>query len=141
MYLNEVPVYTIMLQGSWSSNAFLCYIWKQVEQFSQNVAKKILTFWSFCQIPDIAPWRISSEGPWQRNYCNNAKTRTNIGCSKSQQVRLPGPDNAIKINGRSIYFQRHRGRGELRIKRSIQTPPVHILCTFLPNCVSERHLA
>jgi hypothetical protein len=33
MYLNKVPVYTIMFIGRWSSNAFLCYIKKQVEQF------------------------------------------------------------------------------------------------------------
>ena len=31
MYLNSVPVYTIMLLGCWSSNAFLPYIWKQVK--------------------------------------------------------------------------------------------------------------
>jgi hypothetical protein len=34
MYLVGVPVYTIMLIGRWSSDAFLCYIRKQVEQFS-----------------------------------------------------------------------------------------------------------
>ena len=31
MYLDEVPVYTIMLNGRWSSDAFLLYIRKQVE--------------------------------------------------------------------------------------------------------------
>jgi hypothetical protein len=55
MYLGEIPVYTIMLIGRWSSNAFLCYIQKQVEQFLRNVAKKMLTFRSFRHIPDIAP--------------------------------------------------------------------------------------
>ena len=33
MYLGEIPVYTIMLIGRWSSDAFLHYIRKQVEQF------------------------------------------------------------------------------------------------------------
>jgi hypothetical protein len=33
MYLGEIPVYTVMLNGRWSSNAFLCYIRKQVKQF------------------------------------------------------------------------------------------------------------
>jgi hypothetical protein len=47
MYLAGVPVYTIMLIGRWSSNAFLCYIRKQVEQFLQHVGKQMLTFWSF----------------------------------------------------------------------------------------------
>ena len=34
-----------------------------MEQFSRNVAKKMLTFRSFRHIPDIAPRRISSEDP------------------------------------------------------------------------------
>jgi hypothetical protein len=34
MYLAGVPVYTIMLIGRWSSDAFLRYIRRQVEQFS-----------------------------------------------------------------------------------------------------------
>jgi hypothetical protein len=34
MYLNGIPVYTIMLPGRWSSNAFLRYIRKQVTEFS-----------------------------------------------------------------------------------------------------------
>jgi hypothetical protein len=42
MYLGEVPVYTIMMLGCWSSDAFLCYIRKQVEQFSHNVSKHMI---------------------------------------------------------------------------------------------------
>ncbi len=42
MYLAGVPVYTIMLLGRWLSDAFLHYIRKQVEQFSQDVAQKML---------------------------------------------------------------------------------------------------
>ena len=42
MYLNEVPVYTIMLLGRWSSDAFLRYIRKQVTEFSSNVAQKMI---------------------------------------------------------------------------------------------------
>jgi hypothetical protein len=44
MYLAGAPVYTIMLIGRWSSDAFICYIKKQVEQFSKQVAKQMLTF-------------------------------------------------------------------------------------------------
>ena len=47
MYLAGVPVYTIMLLGRWSSDAFLRYIRKQVEQFSRDVAQKMLTHRSF----------------------------------------------------------------------------------------------
>ncbi len=39
LYLARVLVYTIMLIGRWSSDAFLCYIRKQVEQFSTSQNK------------------------------------------------------------------------------------------------------
>jgi hypothetical protein len=42
MYLNKVPVYTIMLIGRWSSDAFLRYIRKQVTEFSNNVAQMMI---------------------------------------------------------------------------------------------------
>jgi hypothetical protein len=42
MYLNRVPVYTIMLLGRWSSDAFLRYIRPQVEQFSRGVSQAMI---------------------------------------------------------------------------------------------------
>jgi hypothetical protein len=43
MYLNgSIPVYTIMLLGRWSSDAFLRYIRKQVTEFSKGVARKMI---------------------------------------------------------------------------------------------------
>ncbi len=38
MYINKVPVYTIMLLGRWSSDAFLRYIRKQCEEFGHDVS-------------------------------------------------------------------------------------------------------
>ncbi len=102
MYLGEIPVYTIMLIGRWSSDAFLCYIRKQAEQFLRNVAKRMLNFCSFRHTPDIHPWRIliddppgihpwriSTDDPQQHNHCNNAETKRNIGRDKSRRVQLP----------------------------------------------------
>ena len=37
MFLGGCPVFLIMMIGLWSSNAFLCYIRKQVEEFNHNV--------------------------------------------------------------------------------------------------------
>jgi len=68
MYLGKIPIHTIILIGRWSSNSFLCYIQKQVEQFLRNLVKKMLTFPSLGHIPDIAPRRISLEDPRQRNH-------------------------------------------------------------------------
>jgi hypothetical protein len=42
MYLNGIPVYTIMLLGRWSSDAFLRYIRKQVTEFTKGVARKMI---------------------------------------------------------------------------------------------------
>ena len=42
MFLDETPVYTRMMIGRWSSDALLKYIRKQVEQFSHNVAQKMI---------------------------------------------------------------------------------------------------
>jgi len=89
MYLAAVPVYTIMLIGRWSSDAFLRYIRKQVEQFSKDVAQKMLPHRSFRTIPDIAPRTVSSEDPWQRNHQDNAETRKNIGRNAFRRVQLP----------------------------------------------------
>ena len=89
MYLGECPVYTIMLIGRWSSDAFLCYIRKQIEQFSHNVSKRMIIFTSHRHVPDMEPARISQNDPCQRNNPNNAETRRNVGGNTSRQVWLP----------------------------------------------------
>ncbi len=47
MYLAGVPVFTIMLLGRWSSDAFLRYIRKQVKEFSNGVSSKMIQNESF----------------------------------------------------------------------------------------------
>ena len=88
MYLGECPVYTIMMIGRWSSDAFLRYIRKQVEQFSHNVSSRMLRFEMHRHIPDLAP-RISHLDPRQRNHPDNAETRRNIGGNLARRVQLP----------------------------------------------------
>ena len=52
MYLNGIPVYTIMLLGRWSSDAFLRYIRKQVTEFSNGVSRKMIQNPRFHHMPD-----------------------------------------------------------------------------------------
>ena len=52
MYLDKVPIYTIMMIGRWSSDAFLRYIRKQVESFSHNVSKRMIKHQFFRHIPE-----------------------------------------------------------------------------------------
>jgi hypothetical protein len=87
MYLGECPVYTIMMIGRWSSDAFLRYIRKQIEQFSHNVSCKMLKFETHRHVPD--PQRISHMDPRQRNHKDNAETRKNVGGDLSRRVQLP----------------------------------------------------
>ncbi len=82
MHLGECPVYTIMMIGRWSSDAFLRYIRKQVEQFSHNVSSRMIRFRFHRHIPDLAP-RVSHLDPRQRNHTSNVETRRNIGGGRS----------------------------------------------------------
>jgi len=51
MYLAREPVYTIMLVGRWSSDAFLSYIEKQVKEFTRGVSSRMLLLDSFFNVP------------------------------------------------------------------------------------------
>ncbi len=53
MYLGKCPVYTVMLIGHWSGDAFLRYIRKQVMEFSHNVSKRMLKFQNYRHIPNF----------------------------------------------------------------------------------------
>jgi hypothetical protein len=55
--IEEFPVYMIILIGrwssKWSSNAFLLYIHKQVQEFSRNISTNMMQNESFFTIPSI----------------------------------------------------------------------------------------
>jgi hypothetical protein len=67
MYLAGVPVFTIMLIGRWSSDAFLRYIRRQVLQFSAGVSKRMVENQeAFYTLPDFDP-----EDPRTRGHRRN----------------------------------------------------------------------
>jgi len=74
MYLAGVPVFTIMLLGRWSSDAFLRYIRKEVQEFSLSVSSKMITKEKFFTLGHSQPKGSVSQGA----LCNTA-TRSNIG--------------------------------------------------------------
>ena len=63
MYLNHVPVYTIMLLGRWLSDAFLQYIRKQVEQFSADVSRRMIQRPLYHHVPELSLDDPSSHNP------------------------------------------------------------------------------
>ena len=88
MTLDQIPVYVVMMIGRWSSNTFLKYTRKQVEQFSHNVAQRMIKNLMLRHIPEIEP-RVSHLDPRQRNHPDNAETRRNVGRNLSRCVMLP----------------------------------------------------
>lgn len=52
MYLAHTPVYTIRLTGRWSSDAFLLYIRKQVQEFSVGISEGMAQHDQFFTVPD-----------------------------------------------------------------------------------------
>ena len=95
MYLDDVPVYTIMLIGRWSSDAFLLYIRKQVEQFSHNVSTRMIKNMSFTHVPTIEP-RSSQMSTRLRNDRNDFQTRLNMGPSAAHVIPSL-PDFSVRI--------------------------------------------
>jgi hypothetical protein len=79
MFLGGCPVFVIMMIGRWSSDAFLRYIRKQVEEFNHDVSQKMLTHMFHRHIPNYSSPTVSHHDPRQRNHPNNAKTRINVG--------------------------------------------------------------
>lgn len=55
MYLGGVPVFAIQMIGRWSSDSFMKYIRKQIEQFTFDVSQKMLTMQHFGHVPNNAP--------------------------------------------------------------------------------------
>ena len=80
MYLNGVPVYTIMLLGRWSSNAFLLYIRKQVESFGSGVSSKMIVTSCFLHVSHST----DLEDP--RTSCNPASFTANMGMGSGGNI-------------------------------------------------------
>jgi hypothetical protein len=53
MALDDVPPFRIMMIGRWSSDAFLRYIRKQIDQFSHNISKRMNKHMHFRHIPIV----------------------------------------------------------------------------------------
>ena len=84
MYLNKIPVFTIMLIGCWSSDAFLHYIWKQVQEFSKGVSSAMITSDDFFTIPEL-----SAEDPRTSGHHLNLSLHNNCGRDALSNSTMP----------------------------------------------------
>ena len=79
MFLGGCPVFLIMMIGRWSSDPFLQYICKQIEEFNHDILQKMLTHMFHRHIPDYLSPTVSHLDPRQHNHPDNAETRINVG--------------------------------------------------------------
>jgi hypothetical protein len=87
MFLAGTPVYTIMLMGRWSSDAFIRYLRKQVLSLSHGIANKMLTFKEFYTVPDFI--YTAANGDLRiRNNTNLASTQSFNGSHANMQRGL-----------------------------------------------------
>jgi hypothetical protein len=55
MYLGGVSVFAIMMIGQWASGSFMKYIRMQIEEFTFDMLKGMLTIQNFRHTPNSAP--------------------------------------------------------------------------------------
>jgi hypothetical protein len=84
MYLAGVPVYTFMLIGRWSSDAFLRYIRRQVQEFSSGISSRMLLTSDYFTIPESS----SHEDPRTSSHHLNFAPRNQHG-RVAQAVTAP----------------------------------------------------
>eukprot|EP00957_Ditylum_brightwellii_P170636 12988958-Ditylum_brightwellii.AAC.1 len=92
MYLANVPVFTIMLIGRWSSDAFLVYIRKQVQDFTKGISSRMLLSPDYFTIPDIAS---NPEDPRARFAPQAFATRTQSQNGGNLDRQLVAPRFAL----------------------------------------------
>ena len=86
MYLANVPVFSIMLIGRWSSDAFLLYIRKQVQQFSRGISRLMVLNDTYFTIPGT---QSNPDDPRRRHDPNTLATAAQTGGNASRCITQP----------------------------------------------------
>jgi hypothetical protein len=85
MFLADMLVYTIMLLGRWSSDAFLHYICCQVQQFSSGISARMIISEDFFTIPE----RASHDDPRVSGNHHNFLARSHCGLDVTRLLQQP----------------------------------------------------
>ena len=93
MFLAGTPVYTIMLIGRWSLDAFMRYIRKQVLEASHGISAKMLSFEDFYTIPDF----VHNTTDGDRRTRNNSNLATTISFNGSHSIMQRGLHPAFHL--------------------------------------------
>lgn len=90
MYLDNVPTYVIMLIGRWSSDAFLRYIRRQVQEFTSGISRRMIKHTSFFHVPHATSHQQSNrEDPRTPHSALTFAGLNNIGRSTSSSSQRP----------------------------------------------------
>jgi len=108
MCLSKTPVYTIMLVGRWSSDAFLRHIQKQVQQFAAGISKGMIQHDECFHIPD--PTTVQDNDPRTSGNINNFAARGNMA-GGTQRSAATNPLFALFMQCGSRQTDRLRGHG------------------------------
>ena len=86
LFLNSVPTFQIMLLRRWSSDAFLKYIRRQAQEFSEGLSKSMLDK-EFFTIPEVE--QINVNDPRTRNTPSFSMSRAS--CTNPRGAQFPSP--------------------------------------------------
>ena len=86
LFLNKIPTYQIMLLGRWSSDAFLKYIRRQVQEFSSGLSRSMVNK-EFFTIPEVET--VDNNDPRTRNTASFSTTAASD--SNPRGARFPSP--------------------------------------------------
>ena len=84
MFMDDTPVYMIMLMGRWSSDAFLKYIRRQVLEFSKGMSLRMIRNDILFTIPEQ---RAPQEDPRTQNRNSFATNLSMAPSSNRQSIR------------------------------------------------------
>ena len=85
MFMDDTPVYMMMLMGRWSSDAFLKYIRRQVLEFSKGISIRMIRNDILFTIPEH---RATQEDPRAQNR-NSFATNLSMAPSSQRQNTRP----------------------------------------------------
>ena len=117
LFLNGVSPYVIMLLGRWSSDAFMLYLRKQVEEFNLNLSNLMITNSTFHYAPTE-----HQTGP-QRSVSLQHHHGTRLNGEAIQSAFAVWPDHNVRLTqDPQVPVNFYHGLGlELR-SRSIDSP-------------------
>ena len=85
--LDNVPIYTIMLLGRWSSDAFLSYIEKQTREFTRGISARMIKNEAFCNTPHAGESTNSSSNKTRHSMSHHRRSLLGDICGRQGSLR------------------------------------------------------